>query len=98
MHSTDSMTILCTKKIDDGQDIEVSGCPAVSFERLTCYRNQHNTTMLEITVNSFGYMGKFLLTCSGKDTQSNGIQADVTIGGMERFHSLRLFVPIHRYD
>ena len=82
INSTGTAKFICTKQIDDGEDIEFSTNPKISSNRLMFYSNQHNTTLLEIGIKAFGYMGIFHLICSAKGKQGSGNQADVIIGGM----------------
>lgn len=44
------------------------------------YARLLNKTMIEITINSFNYIGAFQLICPSIGNQSIGIRSDVFIG------------------
>ncbi len=80
LNSTSLSKILCTKQIDDNQGFEINTIPNISSNNLIIHEHLLNKTTLEITIQSFNYIGIFNLICSAIGDQSAGIRSDIIIG------------------
>jgi len=80
LNSTDKSTFVCTKQYDDNQDFEIRTFPNITSENLRIYEKRLNKTAIEITIQSFDFIGAFYLICSSIGNQSIGIRSDVLIG------------------
>lgn len=80
LNSTSSGKIICMKEKDDDRDFEFNTSSNILSQQIIINSPQCNKTFMEITINSFGYIGFFHLFCFSTGDQSHGVRGDVIIG------------------
>ncbi|CAF4273094.1 unnamed protein product, partial [Rotaria magnacalcarata] len=85
LNSASTTKFLCTKSKEDDLDFDISLIPTISSKNLKVYKNLLNHTVMEILIESSGYIGAFHLICSSITHKSASVQSDITIAPPDLF-------------